>query len=173
MLKLMFSFLLWRLNDPVTTWAEVLWNWECVLRNWLAHSYSLFSRLSPSEPYISLKFPTREMSTASLYQLEISPYPISMASPGENLEMGPWNKWQGLALNNLRYVYWVGGWFPTMDCGFWCRADNKTVWEWIRLHMSNQLSRKLPWGASQANHQCLNWTSHLPPTFLLPNPMGV
>nr|KAF6504123.1 carcinoma-related EF-hand protein [Rousettus aegyptiacus] len=42
------------------------------------------------------------MSIASLYQLETNPCPTSMAFPGETLETGPWNRWQGVALTNQR-----------------------------------------------------------------------
>lgn len=46
------------------------------------------------------------MFTAALYQLETSPCPISMASPGENLETGLWSRWKGDALTSQRCVYY-------------------------------------------------------------------
>ena len=78
-------------------------------KNQLAHSYFPFFFLFlfpiPSDPFIFayLRFPTRQMSTASLNQLETSPCPISMASPGETLGTGPQNRWQGAALTNTRW----------------------------------------------------------------------
>lgn len=68
---------------------------------------------------ISSKFPTREISIAAPCQLETSPCPISIASPGENLEAGPWSRWQGVALTNLRCVYWeLGGGFLLQMIGY-------------------------------------------------------
>lgn len=55
--------------------------------------------------FVSLRFPARQMPIVARYQLETSPYPIFMASPAESSEPGLWNRWQGEALTNLRYVY--------------------------------------------------------------------
>lgn len=170
----------------MTTWAKVIWNWEYILRNWLAHSYSLFFSFSFSSPlpfwellpfvFVSLKLPTRQKSTAALYQLETRPCPISMASPGENLETGPWNRWQREALTNLRCVYWElvscfllgmkGYYLLTIyfDVEQIRQSEDRVVD--TRLHMSNWLSRKLSWVVHRKTSNIsteLASSSHFPP----------
>lgn len=116
------------------------------------------------------------MFTAALYQLETSPCPISMASPGENLETGPWSRWKGEALTSQRCVYWELVSFLLWMKGYYLLTVYFNVEQTIRpseggrmytqLHISNWLFRKLSWGVHRK-------TSNVPTELLTFRPPSI
>lgn len=111
------------------------------------------------------------MSTVAQYQLETSPYPISMASPGEtwdwSLEQMARDSSDQPKVRILRLAL-----FSIVDEGYYLLPVDFDVQQIMRQSERDARGHmmKLPRSSLvslQANLDCLNWTSHLSSTFFL------